>query len=209
MAEMSPWLDLRRAAQGGQAGRGRGADPPPLHQDPPAGRRPRLLARRPDTSTSLATAATWCGACTTTTPTPTTLWYQALNDTPGPGWPADRAAAADIRQYFRDWLDKDGHPFWPFWENIAHAGGRIRDLPNVLLVHFSRLKADLEGEIRRIAAFLEPCSCFRGMEQLGRFSKTRFSDRGFCTRRGGSVCLNRLMRTVGPQAAVIGSAQRL
>ncbi len=31
----------------------------------------------------------------------------------------------------------------------------IRDLPNVHLVHFQRLKDDMPGEIRRIAAFLD------------------------------------------------------
>ena len=41
-----------------------------------------------------------------------------------------------------------------FWENVQ-GWWDIRDLPNVLLVHFARLKADLPGEICRIAAFLD------------------------------------------------------
>jgi aryl sulfotransferase len=70
-------------------------------------------------------------------------WYQALNDTP-----------ADIRQYWRDWMDRDGHPFWPFWENVR-SWWEIRDLPNVMFIHFATMKRDMPGEIRRIAAFLD------------------------------------------------------
>jgi aryl sulfotransferase len=72
----------------------------------------------------------------------------------GPGRPADRQAAASIREYFLEWMEKDGHPFWPFWENVR-SWWEIRDLPNLLLVHFSELKADLPGQVRRIAAFLD------------------------------------------------------
>ena len=82
------------------------------------------------------------------------LWYQALNDTPGLIGPPIGRPAASIRDYYHDWLDKDGHPFWPFWENVR-SWWAIRHLPNVLLLHFAKLKADLAGEIRRVAAFLE------------------------------------------------------
>jgi aryl sulfotransferase len=81
-------------------------------------------------------------------------WYRALNDTPGRvGSPIEKPPA-DIRQYFREWLEGDGHPFWPFWENIR-AWWAIRHLPNVYLLHFSELKRDLPGQIGRIAAFLD------------------------------------------------------
>jgi aryl sulfotransferase len=60
----------------------------------------------------------------------------------------------DIRRYFRTWLEKDGYPFWSFWDNTA-SWWALRRLPNVKLVHFNRLKADLEGEMRAIADFLE------------------------------------------------------
>jgi aryl sulfotransferase len=82
------------------------------------------------------------------------LWYQALNDTPGRVGPAIEPPPDSIRQYFRDWLERDGHPFWPFWENIR-SWWAIRRLPNVLLLHFADLKQDMPGEIRRIAAFLD------------------------------------------------------
>ncbi|MGE3142242.1 MAG: sulfotransferase domain-containing protein [Hyphomonadaceae bacterium] len=81
-------------------------------------------------------------------------WYDALNNTPGRvGRPIDKPMQ-DVRAYFLEWLEKDGYPFWPFWENVR-SWWAIRGLPNVLMVHFSDLKADMEGQIRRIAAFLD------------------------------------------------------
>lgn len=81
-------------------------------------------------------------------------WYEALNDTPGRvGPPIDRPPQS-ISQYYDEWLDKNGHPFWPFWENLR-SWWAVRDLPNVHLVHFARLRMDLPGEIARIAEFLD------------------------------------------------------
>ena len=68
------------------------------------------------------------------------FWYEALNDTPGRVGPPIEKPTEDIVQYFRDWLDKNGSPFWPFWENIL-SWWNIRNLPNVHLIHFAKLKA--------------------------------------------------------------------
>lgn len=81
-------------------------------------------------------------------------WYDALNETPGRVGPPIERPPQDIRTYWREWMDKDGHPFWPFWENVR-TWWEIRDLPNVRLVHFTNLKRDMAGQIREIAAFLE------------------------------------------------------
>lgn len=80
--------------------------------------------------------------------------YAALNDTPGRVGPPFMPPPADIREYWRDWMDEDGYPFWPFWENIR-SWWQIRELPNLLLVHFNDLKRDMPGEMRRIAHFLD------------------------------------------------------
>lgn len=82
------------------------------------------------------------------------LWYQALNDTPGRVGPPIEPPPADIKQYFRDWLERDGHPFWPFWENVR-SWYALRDLPNLMLVHFADLKRDLPGQMRAMAKFLD------------------------------------------------------
>ncbi len=81
------------------------------------------------------------------------LWYGSLNDTPGRvvppiGWPA-----ASIRQSFLDWMERDD-PFWPFWGHVR-SWWEIRRLPNLLFLHFAGLEADLPGQVRRIAGFLD------------------------------------------------------
>jgi aryl sulfotransferase len=81
-------------------------------------------------------------------------WYDALNNTPGRVGPPIEPPTDDLRRYFLDWLEQDGHPFWPFWENVR-SWWAIRDLPNVHLVHFAALKEDMPARIREIAAFLE------------------------------------------------------
>ena len=81
-------------------------------------------------------------------------WHRALNDAPGRVGPPIGRPPPSIRQYFLDWLEGDGWPFWSFWENVA-SWWAIRHLPNVLLVHFADLKRDLPGQMRRVAAFLE------------------------------------------------------
>lgn len=81
-------------------------------------------------------------------------WYDALNMTPGRIGPTIERPPADIRQYWQDWMERDGHPFWPFWENVR-GWWEIRDLPNVMFVHFANLKQDMPDEIRRIARFLD------------------------------------------------------
>ena len=81
-------------------------------------------------------------------------WYGALNDTPGLVGPPIEPPTDDIHQYWRDWFEKDGYPFWPFWENVR-SWWAIRDLPNVMMVHFGNLKKDMPAEMRRIANYLE------------------------------------------------------
>lgn len=81
------------------------------------------------------------------------IWYAMLNDTPGRVGPPIEPPPADIVQYFADWLARDGHPFWPFWENIR-TWWAIRHQPNILFLHFADLKRDMPGQMRRIAAFL-------------------------------------------------------
>lgn len=82
------------------------------------------------------------------------LWYQALNDTPGRVGPPIGKPPADIRQYWTEWMEKDGYPFWSFWENIR-TWWEIRHLPNVMYVHFATLKADMPGQMRKMAEFLD------------------------------------------------------
>ncbi|MGL5803934.1 MAG: sulfotransferase domain-containing protein, partial [Xenococcaceae cyanobacterium] len=82
------------------------------------------------------------------------MWYDLLNNTPGRVGPAIKKPPASIRQYFHDWLEQDGYPFYSLWDNVR-SWWEIRHLPNVLLVHFAKLKQDMPQQIQRIAEFLE------------------------------------------------------
>ncbi len=81
-------------------------------------------------------------------------WFGAMNDTPGRVGPPIGPAPASRREYFLAWLEGDGFPFWSFWENVR-SWWAIRELSNILMLHYSDLKRDMAGQMRRIAAFLE------------------------------------------------------
>lgn len=81
-------------------------------------------------------------------------WYELLNETPGRVGPPIDTPPESILQYFRDWLEQDGYPFWSYWENVK-SWWDIRHLPNVMLLHYADLKRDLSGQIQQIAEFLE------------------------------------------------------
>ena len=81
--------------------------------------------------------------------------YEVINNIPGSMGPPLQRPAGDIVQYFREWLDGGGLPLGStFWQH-NQSWWDARHLPNVLLVHFNNLKADLPEEMRRIASFLE------------------------------------------------------
>lgn len=68
--------------------------------------------------------------------------------------------SADPAAFFRSWMTRgvvqgqaDGEP-GPSFFHLEASYWSERKRPNVLLVHFNDLKADLPGEMRRIAAFL-------------------------------------------------------
>ncbi|MBL4621424.1 MAG: sulfotransferase domain-containing protein, partial [Immundisolibacteraceae bacterium] len=81
-------------------------------------------------------------------------WYDALNNTPGRVGPAIEPPTDDIAEYWGDWMALDGHPFWPFWESLR-SWWAARHLPNLLMVHFNDLRADLPEQMQRIAEFLD------------------------------------------------------
>lgn len=64
----------------------------------------------------------------------------------------------DPAQHFHDWIhgiqDGFGDPYASYF-HLEKSYWAARHEPNVLLVHFNDLKADREGEMRRIAQFLE------------------------------------------------------
>ena len=64
----------------------------------------------------------------------------------------------DPAVHFHQWIlgeeDHMGDPLCGFW-HLENSFWAAKDDPNLLLVHYSDLKRDLDGEMRRIADFLE------------------------------------------------------
>jgi aryl sulfotransferase len=59
----------------------------------------------------------------------------------------------DMRQFFDLWLDNDGYQCCDLLDIMA-SWWRLKDEPNVLLIHYQNLKDDLPGQVLRIAKFL-------------------------------------------------------
>ncbi len=72
-------------------------------------------------------------------------FYEMINDTPGRVGPPLERPPESIRDFFLTWLERDGYPFWSWWSHIR-GWWEIRHLPNLLLVHFANLKADMPRE---------------------------------------------------------------
>lgn len=92
-------------------------------------------------------------------------WYASMNDRPTligpplPKWHEEKFTPATL---FDRWIsqgwethpwESDGWPWWSLFYNVS-TWWQYRNLENILFVHFNNLKADLPGEMRRIAEFL-------------------------------------------------------
>jgi len=73
----------------------------------------------------------------------------AKNDGFDPPPPPD----PDIRRFYHEFLERPAQAT-PYWSYIQEWWD-VRNLPNILLLHYADLIADLPGQIRRIAAFLD------------------------------------------------------
>jgi len=84
-----------------------------------------------------------------------------LNNAPDREGPELPQAPDDIVTAFDEWLTKGSFQWenngYPFWSHLHHAKTWLdyRHLPNILCVHFEDLLKDLDGEMRRISAFLD------------------------------------------------------
>lgn len=81
------------------------------------------------------------------------MWYGALNDTPGRVGPPIDPPPPSAVAFFTQWFERDGYPFWSYWENVR-SWWAVRGLPNVKLMHFADMKRDLAGSVREVGDFL-------------------------------------------------------
>lgn len=91
----------------------------------------------------------------------TDVAYAKHNDWPGrPGAPLPRCPDT-ARELWDLWINRGWFEWetegYPFWSNFHHmqTWWDYRHLPNILLVHYNDLLADLNGGIKRIANFLD------------------------------------------------------
>jgi aryl sulfotransferase len=90
----------------------------------------------------------------------TDLAYMLFNDADRPGGEFPRCPS-DPKELWPRWIGEgwfDWEPDgWPFWSHHHHLATwwPWRNLPNVHFMHFSDMLADIEGEMRRLAAFCE------------------------------------------------------
>jgi aryl sulfotransferase len=88
-------------------------------------------------------------------------FYTLINETPGRVGDAFPEFVDDIKATWRDWITKSWFDWeiggYPFWSHLSHAltFWNYRDLPNIMMLHYNDLLADLDGEMRRIAGFLD------------------------------------------------------
>lgn len=80
--------------------------------------------------------------------------YEAFNTPPGLTCGPLVRPDGDVRKWFNRWLEGEGYSAATLWPHVQ-SWWELRHAPNVMLVHFAHLKADMAGEIRRIARFLE------------------------------------------------------
>jgi aryl sulfotransferase len=79
-------------------------------------------------------------------------FYAERNAQRPAGIPEIRRPQADVRAYYRNWIEGRESEM-DFWAHVR-SWWALRDLPNVLLLHFQNLKDDPEGRIATIADFL-------------------------------------------------------
>eukprot|EP00427_Karlodinium_veneficum_P001943 CAMPEP_0169166610 /NCGR_PEP_ID=MMETSP1015-20121227/60028_1 /TAXON_ID=342587 /ORGANISM="Karlodinium micrum, Strain CCMP2283" /LENGTH=344 /DNA_ID=CAMNT_0009239261 /DNA_START=176 /DNA_END=1208 /DNA_ORIENTATION=- len=131
VGDMSPWVDLRV---------------------PPA-----------EVLDEMLEGQTWRRFLKTHMPADAFLPYFQPECDPLPTW---TELGGDVSALFDTWLtqgwptlpdETDGWPFWSYFKNVKTwwelAFGQGQN--NILFVHFNNMKADLDGEMRKIAEFLE------------------------------------------------------
>lgn len=84
-----------------------------------------------------------------------------MNNIPGRMGEEFPKAPDDIHTFWKTWVSDNllEHEVggWPYWSHLSNVQSwwDFRHLPNIEFFHYSDLLADLEGEMRRLATYLE------------------------------------------------------
>lgn len=88
-------------------------------------------------------------------------FYALINGIPGRVGDPFPEYIDDIKSTWRDWMTRNWFDWevggYPYWSHLSHAltFWKYKDLPNIMMLHFNDLLVDLDGEMRRIAEFLD------------------------------------------------------
>ncbi len=84
-----------------------------------------------------------------------------LNNAPDRKGPTLPLPGDSVQQAFDDWLHKSSFPWeadgYPFWSHLHHAQTwwNFKHLPNIHFMHFSDMLKDIDGEMRKLSAYLD------------------------------------------------------
>jgi aryl sulfotransferase len=90
----------------------------------------------------------------------TDAFYELMNGVPGRVGDEFPRIGEDTKQLWRDWMTRSWFEWeiggYPYWSHLSYARTfwEYRHLPNIKMVHFNDLLADLDGQMKDIAAFL-------------------------------------------------------
>ena len=88
-------------------------------------------------------------------------FYPSMNNVPGLVGDPFPVFDGDIKRIWRDWITRSWFDWeiggYPYWSHLSYAltFWNYRHLPNIKMLHFNDLLADLDGQMRDVAAFLE------------------------------------------------------
>ena len=88
-------------------------------------------------------------------------FYPSMNNVPGLVGDPFPVFDGDIKRIWRDWITHSWFDWeiggYPYWSHLSYAltFWSYRHLPNIKMLHFNDLLADLDGQMRDVAAFLE------------------------------------------------------
>ncbi len=109
-------------------------------------------------------------------------FYALVNGTPGLVGEPFPQFEDDIKKTWRNWVTRNTFGWeiggYPYWSHVSHAltYWRYRHLPNVMMLHFNDLLADLDGEMRAIADYLGievPAECWPQVVERCRFASVK------------------------------------
>ena len=108
--------------------------------------------------------------------------FLLMNNLPGREGDELPPSPDDIHEFWQNWITRGSFAWesdgWPYWSHLSNVQSwwNFHHLPNIELFHYSDMLADTEGEIRRMAKFLEiavPDNAWEGIVKAVSFAEMK------------------------------------